>query len=114
LPHPAIQANIRGPKSRAGLIAYPAFAPNETPIAITIKPTTHGHMFALTGRLNSSSTANTNRTKKNVPTIWSINGPRTLWKYGAGKVANVLYVTTDAGCPLTMWFIWSKWLIALL
>jgi hypothetical protein len=72
------------------LIAYPAFAPKETPTAITIIPTIHGAMFARTGRLSSSVTANTNKARKNVPTIWSINGQTTLWKYGAGNVANVL------------------------
>src|SRR5437588_902575 len=114
LPQPAIQAKMRGPKSRAGLIAYPALAPNEMPTAITIMPTIHGVMLAPTGRLYSSVTAHTNNARKNVPTIWSINGPQTVWKYGAGKVANVLYVATDAGRPFTMWLTWSKWLIALL
>ena len=90
---------MRGPKSRAGLIAYPALAPNEIPTAITIMPTIHGVMFAPTGKPYSSVTAHTNRTRKNVPTIWSISGPKTLWKYGAGNVANVLYVATEAGEP---------------
>src|SRR2546423_15119122 len=83
---------MRGPKSRAGLIAYPALAPNEMPTAITIMPTIHGVMLAPTGRLYSSVTARTNRARKNVPTIWSISGPQTVWKYapvGGGKIPAV-------------------------
>ena len=67
---------MRGPKSRAGLIAYPALAPNEMPTAITIIRTIYGAMFDPTGMFHSSVTAHTNRTRKNVPTIWSISGPK--------------------------------------
>ena len=90
---------MRGPRSRAGLIAYPALAPNEIPIATTIMPTMNGAKFEPTGELYSSVTAQMNRTRKKVPTIWSISGPTKLWKYGAGNVANVLYVASEAGCP---------------
>ena len=39
LPQPAIAVNNRGPKSRAGLIAYPALKPNVMPINTTSRPT---------------------------------------------------------------------------
>src|SRR5436309_13791454 len=88
-PHPATHANSRGPRSRAGLMAYPAFAPNEMPTAITIMPTMNGVILEPTGRLYSSVTAHTNRARKNVPTIWSMSGPHTEWKYDAGYVAKI-------------------------
>ena len=70
------------------------------PIATTIMPTMNGARFEPTGELYSSVIAQMNSARKKVPTIWSISGPRTLWKYGAGNVANVLYVASEAGVPL--------------
>ena len=88
-------------------MAYPEFAPNEIPTAITMNPTIQGALFPRGGWLKSSVTAHTNRARKKVPTTSSKNGPATLWKYGAGNVAKVLYVAREFGCPLMMWLIWS-------
>jgi hypothetical protein len=66
-PHPCAQAKRRGPRSRAGLIAYPALTPKEIPIATTIRPTMNGAMFALAGELYSSITAKTQATSSAVP-----------------------------------------------
>lgn len=38
-PQPAISVNILGPRSRAGLMAYPQFKPKAIPITATRKPT---------------------------------------------------------------------------
>src|ERR1035438_10312797 len=37
--NPATTANSRGPKSRAGLMAYPCIPPNDIPMATTTAPT---------------------------------------------------------------------------
>ena len=71
-------------------MAYPAFAPNEAPIAATMKPMISGPMFEPTAVFLASMTATTSITRKAVPTIWSISGPPIVpWKYGAGNVAKI-------------------------
>src|SRR5437867_5596262 len=68
-PHPAIAVNRRGPKSRAGLIAYPALNPNATPIATTSAPTITGAIAGAGGRLRRSPSAKITATRSAVPTI---------------------------------------------
>jgi hypothetical protein len=41
-PHPAMAVNILGPRSLAGLMAYPQLKPNVMPIKNTIKPMIRG------------------------------------------------------------------------
>ena len=80
-PHPATQAKSLGPRSRAGLIAYPALAPKEIPIAATARPMTSGPIFDNGALFRRSMIATTIRTRNIVPTIWSISGPYILpWK----------------------------------
>ena len=79
----------RGPDGEGHHYA-PGIALGHRRLAIIDLATGDQPMFDPTGMFHSSVTAHTNRTRKNVPTIWSISGPKTLWKYGAGKVANVL------------------------
>ena len=55
------------PKSRAGLIAYPAFAPKEMPIATTTNPMSSGARFAFTGEFHSSDDCKISITKNAVP-----------------------------------------------
>src|SRR5205807_2225358 len=57
LPHPAIAVNRRGPKSRAGLIAYPALKPNVAPISTTSRPTMTGARPDGAGELRLSASA---------------------------------------------------------
>ena len=84
------QAKSLGPRSRAGLIAYPALAPKEIPIAATARPITSGPIFANGALFRRSMIATTISTRNIVPTIWSISGPHILpWKYGEGKVAKM-------------------------
>ena len=81
LPQPAKKANSRGPKSRAGLIAYPALGPYDMPIAPTAAPTSQGPMLPAGARLRPSVIASTRMSRNAVPTIWSTSGPTTLpWK----------------------------------
>src|SRR6266700_3910009 len=47
----------RGPKSRAGLMAYPVLRPKEVPIATTRRPMMSGLRFACTGWLRASTIA---------------------------------------------------------
>src|SRR4029450_9049349 len=44
--HPVTQEASRGPKSRAGLIAYPDRAPRLIPITTTARPMMNGAMLA--------------------------------------------------------------------
>ena len=45
LPHPPTAVNSRGPRSRAGLIAYPQLKPKVIPISTTSAPTQIGARF---------------------------------------------------------------------
>ena len=71
VPQPAIAVNIRGPKSLAGLMAYPQLYPKAMPITATTIPIQNGtiplggFMFLL------SLMANTQASKRAVPHIWS-------------------------------------------
>src|SRR5690625_4539597 len=86
-PQPPAQASSRGPRSRAGLMAYPALAPKDIPIAATEKPMINGPRFARTAVLRMSTTAAIASSSSPVPTTWSKNGPhQPPLKYGAGKV----------------------------
>ena len=55
-PQPARQANTRGPKSRAGLLTYPALAPKDIPMAATTNSMIRGPRFAFTAVLRRSRT----------------------------------------------------------
>ena len=69
LPHPATDVKSRGPKSRAGLIAYPELNPNVAPMSTTSRPTTTGVRPAGAGELRLSVMAKMTATSSAVPTI---------------------------------------------
>ena len=62
--NPATTANKRGPKSRAGLMAYPFIPPNEIPMATTSSPMTMGAKFAPGSALSLSTTAKIRPTRQ--------------------------------------------------
>jgi hypothetical protein len=70
------QVMMRGPRSRAGLIAYPELAPNDMPMAKTPRPMISGAMFAFGGRFIRSTTAKMMISRKAVPTTSVMNGPQ--------------------------------------
>jgi hypothetical protein len=72
------------------------------PIATTVRPTMNGARLPLGGWLRSSVSPKITQTSRAVPMTSSRNGPHQLWKYGAGNVAKMLNVVTDAGDPRTM------------
>src|SRR3954468_17843575 len=68
----------RGPKSRAGLMAYPALVPHAKPIATTIRPMIHGARLTPGDVLRRSVMARIRNSRIAVPTIWSRNAVPTL------------------------------------
>ena len=58
---------IRGPRSRAGLIAYPVVPPSESPIAHTSMPTRYGPSPGGTVPVAFEPIAATTRIRTNVP-----------------------------------------------
>src|SRR4029453_476134 len=75
--HPVTQEASRGPKSRAGLIAYPDSAPRLIPITTTARPMMNGAMLAPGAVLRAAGIASTSITSKAVPMISLRNPPRT-------------------------------------
>jgi hypothetical protein len=63
----------RGPKSRAGLMAYPALLPHAMPMPTTTRPMMNGARFAAGGVARSSVMAKMRKTRIAVPTTWSRN-----------------------------------------
>ena len=66
---PATQAARRGPKSRAGLMAYPAAAPRLMPMATTASPMMNGAMLAPGAVLRASVMARIRISSMAVPMI---------------------------------------------
>ncbi|HWD02011.1 MAG TPA: hypothetical protein VG674_06080 [Amycolatopsis sp.] len=66
--------------SRAGLIAYPALAPYESPIPATVNPVSGGAMAGDAALSRPSISASTTTSSTAVPTTWSSNGPNQLSK----------------------------------
>jgi hypothetical protein len=88
---PVTQEASRGPKSRAGLIAYPDRAPRLMPIATTARPMMNGAMFESGAVLRASVIASTSITKAAVPMI-SLRNPPSTDKPGPGEVEKTPWV----------------------
>src|SRR5580704_3596483 len=105
LPQPATAVNSRGPKSRAGLIAYPALNPNVIPISTTSAPTPNGAKYGGRPIFFLSVIPKIQAINSAVPTIWSISPPGTVLKCWAGYVAKMPAVavvpTPKPGVPRT-------------
>src|SRR5690349_10417124 len=94
--HPWDQVNNLGPKSRAGLMAYPELVPKVRPIATTTRPMRKGWRFDIGATLRVSMSAQISMSRIPVPIISSRNGPHQEFpKYGAGNVAKIEYVGSD-------------------
>ena len=74
---PVTQEASRGPKSRAGLIAYPDRAPRLMPITTTARPMMNGARLAPGAVLRASVMARTSITSMAVPMISLRSPPRT-------------------------------------
>ena len=74
---PVTQEASRGPKSRAGLIAYPDRAPRLMPITTTARPMMNGARLAPGAVLRASVMARTSITRRAVPMISLRSPPRT-------------------------------------
>lgn len=66
-PQPATAVKIRGPRSRAGLTAYPQLKPIERPITETTRPTVKGSRPRGTGLLYGSTMARMQTINEAVP-----------------------------------------------
>ena len=82
---PATQAASRGPKSRAGLIAYPDRAPRLMPITTTARPMMNGARLAPGAVLRASVMARISITRMAVPMI-SLRSPPRTERPGPGEV----------------------------
>ena len=74
-PYPVIHSANRGPKSRAGLIAYPALVPQAIPMATTTRPMTTGARLDSGGVALTEVMAKMRNTRIAVPMIWSRSAP---------------------------------------
>ena len=71
LPQPAHAVNSRGPKSRAGLTAYPQFMPNAIPMAMTRNPQQSGISPVGIRLFRLSTIAMMQHTRSVVPNNWN-------------------------------------------
>ena len=96
---PARVSKRRGPRSRAGLMAYPFMPPNEMPMATTMRPMTTGARLEPGRALSLSTTARIRPSSSAVPMTWS-NEARPESGHGGEGAEDPPRVVGEAGIDL--------------